>query len=69
MKKLLSLSMSDNEMNQWAQEQQETYQRVINRAGSFLSQDQVQSLTSFCEKWLNQQEMGMKMGMKLMGSQ
>jgi len=61
-----STFMSEDNINQWAQTQQDMYQRVVNRAESVLTTDQLRSFATHLEKQITQAEVGMKIGSKFM---
>jgi len=61
----MSASLSDDAISKIFQSRREADQRVVNRAGSFLSADQLKALASFYEKQITPLESSMKIQQEL----
>jgi hypothetical protein len=61
------LTASQDAMEQWLQQEAENNQRILQKAGDFLSPEQLTALGTFQTNMINMQRMGIEMKNKLVG--
>ena len=63
----LEAMLSEEKMNAHFEQQEQLNQRILERARAVLSQEQLESLTSFQKSQLDMQRFGMQMAIQVMG--